>query len=289
VESLEELKALNEAAGSLKKKAPISVRVNPEVEAGGHHHISTGTSENKFGIHKKYLFEAYHLAQSLKNIEVVGIQAHIGSQITSVKPYVILLKTLLGFVEDLSAQGFKIRYLDMGGGLGITYKEEVPPSPQELAKALEPDMKNRSLTLLFEPGRFLVGNAGILVTRVLYRKNSGHKTFVIVDAAMNDLARPALYDAYHEIVPVQKKGYAVKKVDIVGPICESGDYFARGRDIEFPEQNDLLAIKNAGAYGFAMSSQYNSRPRAAEALVSGGKYEVIRKRETLEDLIRGEK
>lgn len=289
VESLEELKALNEASGSLKKKARISVRVNPEVEAGGHHHISTGTSENKFGIYKKYLFEAYHLARSLKNIEVVGLQAHIGSQITSVKPYVILLKTLLGFVDDLSAKGFNIRYLDMGGGLGITYKEETPPSPKELAQALEPNLKGRPLTLLFEPGRFLVGNAGILVTRVLYRKNSGHKTFVIVDAAMNDLARPALYDAYHEIVPVKKNSREIKKVDVVGPICESGDYFARGRAIEFPEQEDLLAIQNAGAYGFAMSSQYNSRPRAAEVMAAGKKWEVIRKRESLEDLIRGEK
>lgn len=289
VESLEELAALNAVAKSMNKKAPIAIRVNPEVEAGGHHHISTGTSENKFGIHRNYLFHAYDAARRLKNLNVLGLQAHIGSQITSVTPFVILLKTLLKFTEELSERGVQLKYLDMGGGLGITYKNETPPSPSDLARAFKPHLKNKKLTLLFEPGRFLVGPAGILVTKVLYRKETGRKTFVIVDAAMNDLARPALYDAYHEIVPVHRNSTLPKTVDVVGPVCESGDYFARGRKIPFPKIGDFLAIENAGAYGFSMSSQYNSRPRAAEVLVIGKKWSMIRQRETLKDLVRGER
>ena len=225
----------------------------------------------------------------MKNLSIMGLQAHIGSQITSVKPFVTLLKTLLGYVDRLAADGIRLKYLDVGGGLGITYKNETPPAPSELAKAFEPHLKGRDLTLLFEPGRYLVGNAGILVTKVLYRKNSGIKTFVIVDAAMNDLARPALYDAYHEIVPVERKKGKSETVDVVGPVCESGDYLARGRKIAYPEQDDLLAVENAGAYGFAMSSQYNSRPRAPEVLVTGKTWRVVRERETLKDLVRGER
>ncbi|MBI2119326.1 MAG: diaminopimelate decarboxylase [Elusimicrobia bacterium] len=285
VESLEELKVLNSVAKAMGKKAPIAIRVNPDVDAGTHQHITTGKAENKFGIHKKFIFEAYKTAQSLKNISIQGIQAHIGSQITSTAPFVTLLKTLLNYVDELAKAGIKISHLDVGGGLGICYDKENPPSPQELSKAFTPHLKGRNLTLLFEPGRFLVGNAGILVTKVLYRKKSGTKTFIIVDAAMNDLARPALYDAYHEIVPVESKNRAKKTVDVVGPVCESGDYFARNRNLEIPEQNDLLAIKNTGAYGFAMSSQYNSRPRSAEVLVKGKKYSVIRRRENFLDLV----
>lgn len=290
VESMEELKTLNAVASALKMKAPISIRVNPDVEAGGHHHIKTGTSENKFGIHKKQIFETYYTAQTMKNIEILGIQAHIGSQITSVSPFVTLLKTLLHLIDSLSKRGVQIKILDMGGGLGIVYKNETPPSPYELAKSFTPYLKGRNLKLLFEPGRFLVGNSGILVTQVLYRKCSAHKTFVIVDAAMNDLARPALYDAYHAIAPVRKRKGKGKKIlmDIVGPICESGDYLAKGRRMVLPEEGDFLAIQNAGAYGFSMSSQYNSRPRCAEVLVSGRKWQIIRKRETFEDLVRGE-
>ena len=288
VESLEELKALNAVAAGLRRKAPVSIRINPDVAADTHHHITTGTAENKFGIHKRFLFDAYGLARDLRSIEIRGIQAHIGSQITSVRPFVTLLKAMLGFVDDLSARGIRLRCLDLGGGLGISYRGEKPPAPADLAKAFAPQIKGRDLTLLFEPGRFLVGESGILVTRVLYRKDSGHKTFVIVDAAMNDLARPALYDAYHEIVPVHRNGSPARVVDVVGPVCESGDYFAKGRKIEFPGSGDLLAIENAGAYGFSMSSQYNSRPRAAEVLVEGRKWRVVRKRETLEDLVRGE-
>lgn len=285
VESLEELKVLNNIAKSMGKKAPIAIRVNPDVDAGTHRHITTGTAENKFGIHKKFIFEAYKTARSLKNIAIQGIQAHIGSQITSTAPFVTLLTTLLNYVDELAKQGIKISHLDVGGGLGICYDKENPPSPLSLSKAFIPHLKGRNLTLLFEPGRFLVGNAGILVTKVLYRKKTGIKTFIIVDAGMNDLARPALYDAYHEIVPVVTKNNAKKKVDVVGPVCESGDYFARGRSLEYPKQNDLLAIKNTGAYGFAMSSQYNSRPRSAEILVKGKKYSVIRKREKFLDLV----
>lgn len=290
VESLEELEALNDVAGDMDKKAPIALRVNPDVEADTHHHITTGKAENKFGIHKNIILEAYRKAQAFKNIEVLGLQAHIGSQITSVKPYEELLDVLLGLVDKVRSQGINLKYMDLGGGLGITYNKEAPPSPFKLAEALEPHLKGRDISLLFEPGRFLVGESGALVTKVLYRKKSGHKTFVIVDAAMNDLARPALYDAYHEIVPVSHtNGRAKEVVDVVGPVCESGDYLAKGRTLPFPEQGEWLAVKNAGAYGFAMSSQYNSRPRAAEVLVSGKKYQVVRKRETLEDLIRGEK
>jgi diaminopimelate decarboxylase len=288
VESVEELKALDEAARALGKKAPVAIRVNPDVQAETHHHITTGTAENKFGIHKSHAFEAYETARSLKHIKVLGIQAHIGSQITSVVPFVTLLKTLLGLVDDLARRGIPLKYMDMGGGLGITYRRETPPKPAKLARAFAPHLKGRALSLLFEPGRFLVGEAGILVTRVLYRKRSGHKTFVIVDSGMNDLARPALYDAYHEIVPVVRNGSRRETVDVVGPVCESGDYFARARSIEFPKNGALLAIENAGAYGFSMSSQYNSRPRAAEVLVEGGKWRVVRKRETFKDLVHGE-
>ncbi len=289
IESAEELLALNDAAKALKVKAPIAIRVNPDVQADTHHKITTGTKENKFGIPKSHILETYDLAKGLKNIEIVGIQAHIGSQITAVAPFERFLEVMLELVDQLAARGISLKHMDLGGGLGITYHKETPPAPSDLARAFEPQLKGRSLKLLFEPGRFLVGNAGILVTQVLYRKRTGHKTFVIVDAAMNDLARPALYDAYHEIVPVIKNGSVKETVDVVGPVCESGDYFAKARHIEYPEQGEFLAIQSAGAYGFAMSSQYNSRPRAAEVMVSGKKWRVVRKRETLEDLIRGEK
>ena len=288
VESLEELSALDDAARSLGQKAPVALRVNPDVPAGTHRHITTGTAENKFGIHKNDIFEAYRKARSLKNLEVLGIQAHIGSQITSAAPFVTLLKTLLKYARELARQGIRLKTMDVGGGLGITYHKESPPSPNELARSFEPHLKGKDLTLLFEPGRFLVGNAGILVTKVLYRKQTGRKHFVIVDAAMNDLARPALYDAYHEIVPVIRKSRRKERMDVVGPVCESGDYFARGREIGVPDIGEYLAIESAGAYGFAMSSQYNSRPRAAEVLVSGRKWQVARARETWKDLVRGE-
>lgn len=289
IESLEELETLDRVAKRLKKKAPIAVRINPDVAAGGHHHITTGTAENKFGIHKKFLFEAYGLAKRLPNIEIKGIQAHIGSQITETQPFVTLLRVLLGLVDDLAAKGIPLENLDIGGGLGIIYKNEKPPHPKELAKKYDPLLKNRKLKLLFEPGRSLVGNAGVLLTQTLYRKNSGHKHFVIVDAAMNDLARPALYDAYHEIVPLEKKGTRKEVVDVVGPICESGDYLAKARKIQYPDPGDYYAVLSAGAYGFAMSSQYNSRPRVAEVLVKGRTATLIRKRENWQDIVRGER
>ncbi len=289
VESSEELNVLNEVAGVMKKKARVAIRVNPNVEADTHHHITTGKQENKFGIHKNTLLDVYKNAKKLHNIELHGLQAHIGSQITSVKPYVELLTILLDFIDKLAKQGIVLKTLDIGGGLGITYDKEVPPTPQDLALALTPLLRERPLTLLFEPGRFMVGNSGILVTQVLYRKEAGEKTFVIVDAAMNDLARPALYDAYHEITPLVQDRRAQRVVDVVGPICESGDYFARQRKIPFPKCGEYLAILSAGAYGFAMSSQYNSRPRVAEVMADGKYWKIIRKRESLKDLIRGEK
>ncbi|MBI2915951.1 MAG: diaminopimelate decarboxylase, partial [Elusimicrobia bacterium] len=289
VESIEELRTLDQVAASLKKKAPIAIRVNPDVDVGTHRHITTGTAENKFGIHKNYIEESYRVARSLKHIQIKGIQAHIGSQITSVAPFLTLLKLLLNFVEKLAKNGIPLQTIDVGGGLGISYNKERPPDPKDLAQSFLPLLKNKKWTLLFEPGRFLVGNTGILVTKVLYRKISSHKTFVIVDAAMNDLARPALYDAYHEIVPLRQRKGEKKVVDVVGPICESGDYLARARNMLFPEKGELLAIKNVGAYGFAMSSQYNSRPRAAEVIVEKNRVSLIRKRETFPDLIHGEK
>jgi len=289
VESMEELAALNRVARSLGRKAPVAIRVNPDVEAGSHRHISTGTAENKFGIQKRSILEAYRTARSLGHIEVLGIQAHIGSQITSARPFLALLLVLLRLVDELSREGIRLRVVDVGGGIGITYHRESPPSPSEIARSFIPLLRGRNLKLLFEPGRFLVGNAGILATRVLYRKHSGRKRFVIVDAAMNDLARPALYDAYHRITPARSRPGRREAVDVVGPVCESGDYFARGRKMVLPGPGEVLAIENAGAYGFAMSSQYNSRPRAAEILVNGRRWDVVRERETLKDLVHGEK
>lgn len=288
VESQEELVVLNEVATALKKQAPFSLRVNPDVRAGGHPHISTGTPKNKFGVHYKNIFPLYQWAKKQKYLKPVGIQCHIGSQITHVGPYQRALAVLLDLVQDLNRVGVHLEIIDLGGGLGVDYNGDNPHAPQALARLLLPFLKGRNVILFLEPGRSLVAQAGVLVTKVLYRKDAGRKHFVIVDAAMNDLARPALYDAYHEIVPVKKMSGEKHTLDVVGPVCESGDYLARGRFMPMPRQNDLLAILTAGAYGFAMSSQYNSRPRVPEVLVAGKGYHVVRRRETLDDLVRGE-
>lgn len=289
VESSEELKEINRIAGTMKKKAPVALRVNPDIDAMTHPYISTGLKKHKFGIPMDEALENYLLARELKNIEIIGIHKHIGSQITEVRPFVDALKSILLLLDELHSRGIKIKYIDMGGGLGIPYKDEEPPHPSELAGEVKKLLKGRNLTLIVEPGRSIIGNAGILVTKVLYHKKTKEKNFIIVDAGMNDLIRPTLYGAYHEIVPVERKNSEKIIADIVGPICESGDFFAKDREIETPEQGDFLAIMSAGAYGFSMSSNYNSRPRAAEVMVKGKRAVLIRKRETYQDLIRGER
>jgi diaminopimelate decarboxylase len=289
VESEEELKALNEVAASIKKPAAFSLRVNPDVRAGGHPHISTGTPKNKFGVYHKNIFPLYQWAMKQPYLRPIGIQSHIGSQITDVTPYKRALAVLLDLVTRLTNIGVNIEILDLGGGLGVDYKDDKPQTPWDLAKIVLPMIEGRDLTLFLEPGRSMVAQSGFLVTKVIYRKNAAGKHFVIVDAAMNDLARPALYDAYHEIVPVRKSTGAKITVDIVGPVCESGVYLALGRSLVLPKPDDLLMIMTAGAYGFSMSSQYNSRPRVAEVLVSGTDADIIREREDFEDLVRNER
>jgi diaminopimelate decarboxylase len=290
VESGEELLAIDQAARDMHVRARIALRVNPDIDPKTHAYISTGLKKNKFGIPIDQALEYYQTARGLQNIEVVGVHQHIGSQITEVQPFVDALDRLLGFVKELRAAGINIKYLNIGGGLGITYKDETPPHPRELAQAIGPLLQESGCTLVLEPGRAIVGNAGILVTRVLYHKDSDVKKFVIVDAGMNDLIRPSLYDAYHEILPVVESRAAVREsADVVGPICESGDFLARERDLPVVEQGGLLAVMGAGAYGFSMSSNYNSRPRVAEVMAKGNEFFVIRERESYDDLIRGEK
>ncbi len=290
VESPAELRLLDEVAGRLKKKARFAIRVNPDVDPKTHPYISTGLKKNKFGIEKEEAIREYVFAKNnLENVVPVGIDTHIGSQLTQIGPFVHALKKTKRLVRRLRKEGIAIEYLDMGGGLGITYDTEKPPAPDRYAKAIIRETAGLDLTLVFEPGRVIVGNAGILVTRVLYNKTTPTKNFIIVDAAMNDLARPGLYGSYHAIESVRtRKGRGRLVADIVGPICETGDFLARDRDIEAPAEGDLLAVKSAGAYGYTMSSNYNSRPRAAEVLVRGREFFVVKKRETYRDLVRGE-
>ncbi len=288
VESSQELEAISACAVRMGKRAGVALRINPDVDAGTHPHISTGLKENKFGISIGDAPAEYRRALSLPNIEVIGVSCHIGSQITETSPFTDALGRLKGLLAQLREEGFEIRYLDLGGGLGITYLDETPPHPTEYARALLEMARDMSCTFIFEPGRILTGNAGALITRVLYRKKSDEKDFVIVDAAMNDLIRPSLYDSYHGIQPVRQGGKNEITADVVGPICESGDYFARDRTMPDVEPGELIAVMSAGAYGFVMSSNYNSRPRAAEVLARGDRFHVVRKRETYEDLVRGE-
>lgn len=290
VESPDELAVIDRIAGELKVKAPIALRVNPDINASTHPYISTGLKKHKFGIPIEKALEYYTLACKLRNVKVVGIHKHIGSQITKVAPFADALKKVLSLAKDLRALGIEIKHLDIGGGLGIPYNnEEGLPQPKDLAMAIIPLVKLYDFTLILEPGRAITGNAGILVTKVLYLKQQVKKNFVIVDAGMNDLIRPSLYDAYHQIHPVKKNNRSRIPVDVVGPICESGDFFARERKMNRPRQGDLLAIMSAGAYGFSMSSNYNGRRKAAEVLVKGSDFFVIRERETFNDLIKGVK
>jgi len=289
VESSAELRALDEVAAEMGRKARVALRINPDIDPKTHPYISTGLKKSKFGISADRVLDEYKLATSLPHIEVVGVHKHIGSQLTDVAPFVDALKRVLGLVETLKTHGANIRYVNIGGGLGITYSDEVPPLPQEFAKALSPLVHDLKCVLIMEPGRVIVGNAGILVTRVLYRKEGEAKRFVIVDAAMNDLIRPSLYGAYHEIKPVrQPPGATMVTVDVVGPVCESGDFLAKDRTMPEVRPGELLAVMSAGAYGFTMASNYNSRPRVPEVLVKDGELHVIRAREQYTDLVRGE-
>jgi diaminopimelate decarboxylase len=263
--------------------------VNPDVDPKTHPYISTGMKKSKFGISADRALEEFKLASSLKHIDVVGVHKHIGSQLTDITPFVDALKKILELVEQLKGQGINLRYINIGGGLGITYSDETPPEPKDLAAALSPLLRHMTCTLIMEPGRVIVGNAGALVTKVLYQKASDVKRFVIVDAAMNDLLRPSLYGAFHEIKPVRETPAAKSvTVDVVGPVCESGDFLAKDRAMPEVKTGDLLAVMSAGAYGFVMSSNYNSRPRVPEVLVRGREIHVIRERESLADLVRGE-
>lgn len=289
VESENELREIDRVAGKIRVRAPIALRINPDIDPETHPYISTGLKKHKFGIPIEDALEYYKLASRLKNIDVVGIHKHIGSQITKVSPFVDAIRRILVLVDELTGHGVKIQYLDIGGGLGISYREEEPPLPKDLAKNLLPLLDGRKLTLIMEPGRSIVGNAGILVTKVLYLKKGVEKEFVIVDAGMNDLMRPSLYGADHHITPIAKKKRRTILADVVGPICESADFLAKEREMPEVRQGEYLVVMSAGAYGFSMSSNYNSRPRAAEVMVKGKRHYLIREREKYDDLITREK
>ena len=289
VESEAELLRLNAVAGDTGLTAPVSLRVNPDVDAGTHPYISTGLRENKFGIDVMAAPDIYRQAADLPSLEVTGIDCHIGSQLTEISPFVDALDRVLELVDRLQADGIALQHIDVGGGLGIRYSEDDnPPLPDVYARALLERLADTPLEILLEPGRAIAGNAGILLTRVEYLKTGTERNFAIVDAAMNDLQRPALYDAWHEIIPVQLHGgHTARIYDVVGPVCETGDFLGKRRELEIAE-GDLLAVRSAGAYGFTMSSNYNSRPRAAEVMVDGDRFSIIRERETIEDLTMGE-
>lgn len=287
-ESPQEILKLNEVAGRLGKKANLALRVNPDVDPITHPYISTGLKQNKFGIDINEALEQYIIAKKLKNLDVRGVACHIGSQLTQVSPFIDTIEKLKGLINSLEESGIRIDYLDLGGGLGITYDTEAPPLPREYAAAVHDVLGATDLTLILEPGRVIMGNAGILVTRVLYTKTTNDRTFFIVDAGMNDLIRPSLYNSFHAIQPVRLSGRSKVTADIVGPICESGDFFARERETTVFEPGELLAVMSAGAYCYSMSSNYNSRPRACEVMAKGNRYYVIRARETYDDLVRGE-
>ncbi|OIO04706.1 MAG: diaminopimelate decarboxylase [Desulfovibrionaceae bacterium CG1_02_65_16] len=288
VESVQELVRINEVAQQLGKTARVSFRINPDVDPKTHPYISTGMKKNKFGLSIDSALDAYAMARDLPGIDPVGMDCHIGSQLTTIEPFLEALDKLLAFYEKLKAMNLNIRYLDLGGGLGIPYDEEEPPHPKEFGAALTKAIDGLPLKIVLEPGRVIVGNAGILVTEVLYTKQTATKTFVIVDAAMNDLIRPSLYGSFHRIEEVTPQGRAALDVDVVGPICESGDFLAKDRQLPEVRQGELLAVYSAGAYGFTMSSNYNTRTRAAEILVDGDKAIVARRRETYESLVANE-
>lgn len=285
VESIQELERIGELAAEMGKVARISLRINPDVDPKTHPYISTGLKQNKFGLDMLEAAGAYLMAQEIPSVDPVGMDCHIGSQLTQIGPFLEALEKLLAFADRLKSSGIDIRYLDLGGGLGITYNEETPPLPKDLGQAIAGIVRDRNLTVILEPGRAIAGNAGILVTRVLYTKKTQIKHFVIVDAAMNDLVRPSLYGAFHNIAEVHPKGRDKITVDVVGPICESSDFLAQDRPLPAVGRGELLAVFSAGAYGFTMSSQYNARPRAAEVLVDGEQVTLARRRESYQDLV----
>ena len=290
VESVGELRALDEVARELGTRAPVALRVNPDVDPQTHKYIATGLRTAKFGIPYTQALAAYEEAARLPGVQIVGADMHIGSQLTKAAPLGDAIARVAALVKQLRERAIEITTIDVGGGLGIRYRDETPPSHADYATVLLPALKELGVTVLLEPGRSIVGNAGALLTRVLYYKDTDAKTFVVVDAAMNDLVRPAFYDSYHAIVPVAEARSAgpTSTVDVVGPICESGDFFAKDRTLPRPDEGDLLAILSAGAYGFAMASNYNTRPRPVEVLVDGDRYTIVRRRETFEDLVAGE-
>ena len=289
VESEQELDRINQVAGRVGKKAGIAIRVNPDVDPETHPYITTGLKKAKFGINIERALAQYGRAKEMANLEILGIDCHIGSQLTKVSPFVDAIKKLKRLLVGVKDMGIDMKYLDLGGGLGIQYSDEAPPLPADYGTSILAETKDLGLHLLFEPGRNLVGNAGILVGTCLYTKKGEEKNFVIVDAGMNDLARPALYGSFHGVLPVKKNQDGNIEGDIVGPICESGDFLVKDREFPNFKQGDQIAFMSAGAYGFTMSSNYNSRPRVSEVMVKGDKFEVIRARETVEDLIRGER
>ena len=288
VESEAELQRLSGVAAQRGARARIALRVNPDVDARTHPYISTGLKENKFGVDIAEAERLYALAASLPGLDVHGIACHIGSQLLELAPFLDALDRVLALIDKLAARGIRLRHIDVGGGLGVRYHDETPPEPAQWAGALRPKLEGRGLTVMTEPGRAIAGNAGILLTRVELLKPTAHKNFAVIDAAMNDLIRPSFYDAWHAVLPVRENAAAQKQSwDLVGPVCESGDWLARGRELALAE-GDLLAFRTTGAYGFAMSSNYNTRPRAAEVLVDGAQVHLARARESFDDLVRGE-
>lgn len=288
VESAEELERLHEVAASMNAIAPVSLRVNPNVDANTHPYISTGLKENKFGIAIVDARAVYRRARDLRHLSIKGVDCHIGSQLTDTSPFIDALKLVLALIDDLAADGITIEHLDLGGGLGVRYRDELPPEPAAYTRQVLDVIGNRPLKLVFEPGRSIVANGGLLLTRVEYLKNSPDKNFCIVDAAMNDLIRPALYEAWMDIQPawLRAEGGA-RFYDVVGPVCETGDFLGKSRELNVAP-GDLLAVLSAGAYGFSMSSNYNSRSRAAEVMVDGDRFYLVRARETIADQMRGE-
>ena len=288
VESEAELERLNEVAGQMGAKAPVSLRVNPDVDAKTHPYISTGLKQNKFGVAYAEAFELYRKAAAMPHLHVTGMDCHIGSQLTEISPFLAAAEKIFALVDRLAAEGIRLEHLDLGGGLGICYDDETPPAIADYAAALLQALQGRSEKLIIEPGRVLVGNAGVLLTRVEYLKHGEEKNFAIVDAAMNDLMRPALYDAYHHIQPVRLHDVASQQYEVVGPVCETGDFLGHTRELAIAP-NDVLAVMSAGAYGMSMSSNYNSRPRAAEVMVQDESVQLVRERETVQQLFSGER
>ena len=287
VESVDELDRLQDVAAQMDVMAPVSLRVNPDVDAGTHPYISTGLKDNKFGIDINIAESVYQHAATLSHISIQGVDCHIGSQLTSLAPFLDALDRVLVLVDRLAEQGIAIRHLDLGGGLGVRYQDEQPPCAGEYMAAVRERIAGRELALVFEPGRYIVANAGVLLTKVEYLKHTEHKDFAIVDAAMNDMLRPALYQAWMDVQPVQPRSGATRCYDVVGPVCETGDFLAKERDLRLAE-GDLLALCSSGAYGFVMSSNYNSRGRAAEVVVDGEQAHLVRRRETIEELFAHE-